>query len=70
MPVVNNVVYKDFDTLFAAHPVTGKLNTKINSFADVQKSLQSIEKYLNELSKSVNSYWRIKRCWGCHSSER
>ena len=32
-----------------------KLNTKINSFADVQKSLQSIEKYLNELSKSVNA---------------
>jgi hypothetical protein len=32
-----------------------KLNTKISSFADVQKSLQSIEKYLNELSKSVNA---------------
>jgi len=33
MPVVNNIVYKDFDTLFAAHPVTGKLNTKINNQA-------------------------------------
>jgi hypothetical protein len=32
-----------------------KLNTKITSFTDVQKSLQSIEKYLNELSKSVNA---------------
>ena len=34
---------------------TVKLNTKITSFADVQKSLQSIEQYLNELSKSVNA---------------
>ena len=36
MPVVNNVVYKDFDTLFAAHPVTGKLNTKINNEAVIR----------------------------------
>ena len=33
MPVVNSVVYKDIDTLFAAHPVTGKLNTLINNAA-------------------------------------
>ena len=32
-----------------------KLNTKITSFADVQKSLQSIEKHLNDLSSSVNT---------------
>jgi hypothetical protein len=32
-----------------------KLNTKITSFTDVQKSLQSIEKHLNELSSSVNA---------------
>ena len=32
-----------------------KLNTKITSFADVQKSLQSIEKHLNDLSSSVNA---------------
>jgi phage baseplate assembly protein W len=33
MPVVNSIVYKDIDTLFAAHPVTGKLNTLINNAA-------------------------------------
>ena len=32
-----------------------KINTKILSFGDVQKSLQEIEKELNFLSKSVNS---------------
>lgn len=33
MPVINSVVYKDIDTLFAAHPVTGKLNTLTNNEA-------------------------------------
>ena len=33
MPVINSVVYKDIDTLFAAHPVTGKLNTLTNNQA-------------------------------------
>ena len=33
MPVVSSVVYKDIDTLFAAHPVTGKLNTLTNNAA-------------------------------------
>ena len=33
MPVINSVVYKDIDTLFAAHPVTGKLNTLTNNAA-------------------------------------
>lgn len=32
-----------------------KITTKITSFADVQKSLQEIEKVLNELTSSVNS---------------
>ena len=32
-----------------------KITTKITSFADVQKSLQEIEKVLNELTQSVNS---------------
>ena len=32
-----------------------KITTKITSFADVQKSLQEIEKVLNELTGSVNS---------------
>ena len=32
-----------------------KITTKITSFADVQKSLQEIEKVLNELTHSVNS---------------
>ena len=41
MPVVNNVVYKDFDILFAAHPVTGKLNTKINNEA-VARSVKNL----------------------------
>ena len=33
MPIINNVVYKDIDTLFASHPVTGKLNTLTNNEA-------------------------------------
>ena len=33
MPIINSVVYKDIDTLFAAHPVTGKLNTLTNNEA-------------------------------------
>ena len=33
MPVINSVVYKDIDTLFTAHPVTGKLNTLTNNEA-------------------------------------
>ena len=33
MPVVSSVVYKDIDTLFAAHPVTGKLNILTNNAA-------------------------------------
>ena len=41
MPVVNNVIYKDFDILFAAHPVTGKLNTKINNEA-VARSVKNL----------------------------
>ena len=41
MPVVNNVVYKDFDTLFAAHPVTGKLNTLTNNSA-VARALKNL----------------------------
>ena len=41
MPVVNNVVYKDFDTLFAAHPVTGKLNTLTNNEA-VARALKNL----------------------------
>ena len=32
-----------------------KITTKITSFTDVQKSLQEIEKVLNELTQSVNS---------------
>lgn len=32
-----------------------KITTKITSFSDVQKSLQEIEKVLNELTQSVNS---------------
>ena len=31
-----------------------KITTKITSFTDVQKSLQEIEKVLNELTQSVN----------------
>ena len=33
MAVINNVFYKDIDTLFGSHPVTRKLNTLTNNQA-------------------------------------
>ena len=41
MPVVSSVVYKDIDTLFAAHPVTGKLNILTNNAA-VARSIKNL----------------------------
>ena len=35
-PTINQVVYKDFDTLFAIHPVTRKLNVLTNVDAVVR----------------------------------
>ena len=32
-PVINNIVFKDFDTLFDIHPVTRKLNVLVNEKA-------------------------------------
>ena len=44
-----------------------KITTKITSFADVQKSLQEIEKVLNELTGSVNSSdQNLKSCCCCY----
>ena len=41
MATPNQVVYKDFDIIFDAHPVTRKLNTLTNSDA-IKRSLKNI----------------------------
>ena len=40
-PTINQVVYKDFDTLFAIHPVTRKLNVLTNVDA-VARSVKNL----------------------------
>ena len=40
-PTINQVVYKDFDTLFNIHPVTRKLNVLTNSDA-VARSVKNL----------------------------
>ena len=40
-PVINNIVFKDFDTLFDIHPVTRKLNVLVNEKA-VARSVKNL----------------------------
>ena len=40
-PIINNVVFKDFDTLFDIHPVTRKLNVLTNEKA-VARSVKNL----------------------------
>ena len=40
-PIVNNIVYKDFDILFDKHPVTRKLNTLTNNAA-IARSIKNL----------------------------
>ena len=40
-PIVNNIVYKDFDILFNKHPVTRKLNTLTNNAA-IARSVKNL----------------------------
>ena len=40
-PIINNVVFKDFDTLFDIHPVTRKLNVLVNEKA-VARSVKNL----------------------------
>ena len=40
-PVINNIVFKDFDTLFDIHPVTRNLNVLVNEKA-VARSVKNL----------------------------